>query len=343
MAAEPTVTTQGPFKVTKIPLKEAGEHIYAAAYSPDGKFLAVTFGNGSLRIFNAETFQSLQRGKMGGGMDDVPSTGVKWRPRTEESEEGVYELISVSSGGAIAGWNFDVSDPNAVYLDRTWRIAEQGNETAVCDYAPDGSLVATAGSDRMLRTYDPNTRKFVAILDKGHDETGHSRPAHTNRIFSLRFATPHTIVSGGWETPVQIWDVRTGKSERQLQGPAVSSDSLEVNDGSQNVIIASKRDNKQIMVFDYLSARESVGDSEKFSKNIGKTGVTSVRYSPEGQLVWAVTTKPDTVMAISAPTGDVKGVVEDLGILLCMEKCPTNPKRVVVGGMKESLYAVDIE
>jgi WD40 repeat protein len=342
---EPEVTKHGALTVTKVPLKESGEHVFALAFSPDGKFLAATFGNGCLRVFDGETFAPVQRAKLGSGFDDLPSTGVAWRPPTEDSEEGSYELVTVSSAGGVFGWNFDVTDENAIYLDRVWKTIEEGNETAACDYSPDGKLIATAGSDRIIRTYDPSMKgKLVAKLEKGRDDAGHTRPAHTNRIFSVKFATQHLILTGGWEAPIQVWDIRTGYSERQIGGPQISSDGIETTPGAQTMMTASKRDNRQLQVFDFLSGRENPAESEKLSANVGKAALSAVRYSPEGMIVWTATTKPEVLLCLDSSTGEVKGSVENgyLGSILCLQRCPTKPRRAVVGAMKEGLFVVDL-
>jgi WD40 repeat protein len=298
-----------------------------------------------LRVFDAETFASIQRAKLGSGFDDLPSTGVAWRPPHDEVEEGIYELATVSSAGGIFGWNLDVSDPESIFLDRVWKVAEEGNETSAVDYAPDGSLVATVGSDRIVRTYDPNTRKLVAALEKGKDDAGHTRPAHTNRVFSVRFVTAHLILTGGWEAPVQVWDIRTGYSERQIVGPQISSDGIETTIGSQSFITVSKRDNKQLQVWDFLSGRENERETEKLSANVGKNALLAARYSPEGALIWTTTSKPDDLMCLDSNTGAVKGHIGGghFGNILCLQRCPTKPKRAIVGGMKEGLYIVECE
>jgi WD40 repeat protein len=333
----------GALSVTQIPVKEAGEHIYAVAYSPDGKFVAATFGNGVLRVFNATTFEPIQRAKLGSGFDDLPSTGVAWRPPHDDVEEGIYELVTVSSVGAVFGWNLDVSDPESIFLDRVWKCVEEGNETAAVDYAPDGSLLATVGSDRIVRTYSPVTRKLVAALEKGKDEAGHTRAAHTNRVFSIRFATPFLMLTGGWEAPVQVWDIRTGFSERQISGPQISSDGIETTVGSQSFLTVSKRDTKQLQVWDVLSGRENERESEKLSANVGKNALIAARFAPESMLIWTATTKPDELLCLDSTTGEVKGHVAGghFGNILCLQRCPTMPKRVLVGGMKEGLYVVD--
>ena len=38
-------------------------------------------------------------------------------------------------------------------------------------------------------------------------------------------------VTGGWDNTVQVWDERAGGAVRQIYGPSVCGDALDVDDG----------------------------------------------------------------------------------------------------------------
>ena len=333
----------GGFKVTKHGLRENGEGLFAAKYSPDGKFLAATLGSGALRVFRGDdSCALLQKSKLGQGFDDVPSTCVRFRPECEFSEENMYELITCSTAGGLFGFNIDNTEQTEdIFLDRTWKAPEEHNETNCADFTPDGLRIATVGSDRSVRIYDPNTRKLLDTLSKGRDENGHTRPAHTNRIFCAKFANPTTLITGGWENPVQIWDLRTGKSERQLGGPNVSGDTIDLLPGGQQIIVGSARPERQIQVFDFLSCREVVEDSERLSKPLDRSPVSCVRYSKEAGAVWCATTKPDQIMCIDFSSGSLKGKVDAPSLVFNMDVHPTNKNRCVAVGMKELMWTLE--
>ena len=342
-AAISEVKEFGVLTATKLNIKEAGEHCYGIKYSHDGAYFAATFGNGAVRIFDAKNYAQLQRAKLGGKCDDVPATGVKWRDIQEGAEDGVYEVSVTSTGGGCFGFCFDVSDPSGAFLDKLWKCPEENNETNCCDYSPDGKWLATAGSDRQVRIYDPVKKKLVNTLSLGHDDSGHSRPAHTNRIFSCAWSTPNFFLTGGWECPVQIWDIRTGKAERQLSGPAVSADSIEVMATTQHVMIGSNRNNKQITVFDYMTGREIVAESEKYSAGFGKATLGQIRYDPSVGGIWAVAQKPEALIYMDIASGEVKGMMDGVGTLLAIDTNYKNhPGRVIVGGFKEGVWSVEL-
>lgn len=337
----PTVTQHGNLRVTKLNVKEGGEHAYAAKFSEDGKYFGVTYGSGVVRLFETETLAPVQRMKALPQHDDVPATSIKWRRQTTE---GLYEFASATSGGAVYGWQWDRSaDSASTFVERAWKGLEEGNETASIDYSPDGALLASVGSDRKVRIYDCETRKLVDTLEKGVDETGHTRPAHTNRVFCAKFASQTTLLTGGWANPVQVWDMRTKKSERQLGGPNVGSDSIEVMEGTSRVVVSSTRKENQLQVFDYISGTEITTESEKLSKGCGNMHLHGVRYLKDSNSLFCIACKPDVILHMDATTGEVKGMVEELGVpIYSCDTIPIFSTKALFCGGKETIIMVDI-
>jgi WD40 repeat protein len=336
-----SVSQHGALRLTKVDVKEGGEHAYAAKFSPDGKLFGVTFGNGVCRLFDSESLSPLQRMKALPQHDDMPATSIKWLPTTPGADGHVYEFATATSGGGIYGWSWDRQD--GAFSERVWKLLEDGNETSSIDYSPDGKSIVSVGSDRKVRLYDLETRKLIDTLEKGFDETGHSRAAHTNRIFSAKFASPTTLLTGGWANPVQIWDLRTKKSERQLGGPSIGSDSIEPLEGTSKVMISSTRKENQLQVFDYISGNEIIAESEKLCKNIVGKQLYGVRYIKETQAVFAIACKPDVVVYLDAVSGDLKGEITDIGVPLhSADTVAVRPTQCLFAGAKESIYIVDI-
>lgn len=70
--------------------------------------------------------------------------------------------------------------------------------------------------------------KSLTITCKG---AGWNNIGHDNRVFSVKYIDDKTLISGGWDSVVHVWDIREGKSVRHFLGPHISGDSLDCKDG----------------------------------------------------------------------------------------------------------------
>ena len=55
------------------------------------------------------------------------------------------------------------------------------------------------------------------------------------------------LLSGGWDKSVMIWDVRTNKPVRRIEGPSVCGDAIDLNCGT--VVTGSYRDTDSIQLW----------------------------------------------------------------------------------------------
>lgn len=58
-------------------------------------------------------------------------------------------------------------------------------------------------------------------------------PGHSLRIFSAKFCQEeeNLLISGGWDKNIKIWDVRSGDVIRNICGPYICGDSIDMHDG----------------------------------------------------------------------------------------------------------------
>eukprot|EP01062_Namystynia_karyoxenos_P060051 TRINITY_DN51532_c0_g1_i1.p1 TRINITY_DN51532_c0_g1~~TRINITY_DN51532_c0_g1_i1.p1 ORF type:complete len:369 (+),score=94.43 TRINITY_DN51532_c0_g1_i1:98-1204(+) len=319
--------------------KEQQETVFCVRFSHDGKYLACTFGNGALRLLDVQNWQTVQRVKpLAHNPEGLAMTCVRWRPHCPRKS---YDLVTSCSSGAAIMWTWDQDDPKAE-LDCQHTILEAGNETMCCDYSQDGNMIATGGKDHCVRIYDTLSTKLSKELKHGVDDRGYVREAHPSRIFCTRFVGPHTLVSAGWQTACQVWDLRTGKSERQLMGSHVCGDSVEVNFNTSNIIVASYRNHDQLKVYDYLSGRECTPDG--LSRNLGETMLYSTRLCQDQTTLWCCGGKPNGIFQLDIRNGELLGSVTGLGAtFFTCGLFPGNNYKTVFGGSKDSLIVVDTE
>jgi WD40 repeat protein len=60
---------------------------------------------------------------------------------------------------------------------------------------------------------------------------GWNNVGHDNRVFAVKYVDENTLISGGWDSVVHIWDLRQGRSVRHFYGPNLSGESLDYENG----------------------------------------------------------------------------------------------------------------
>ncbi|XP_030054519.1 probable cytosolic iron-sulfur protein assembly protein CIAO1 homolog isoform X2 [Microcaecilia unicolor] len=210
-----------------VPLSKDFHSIYSLHFSPNGKQLAVGFGNGAIQIVNIET-GALKSALYSGHRTRQAVTAMSYHPLSNKL------LVAAGADGIIS--IFDIESTNAL------SFSENGNEINALDFCLDGSVYATAGKDRHIRLYDSHTNEILHILE-GPDIMNNSddltlTSGHSRRIFALKFHPNeyHIFLTGGWDNSIkdnkvltgswvarnalQLWDYRSAQLEKNIPFPA---------------------------------------------------------------------------------------------------------------------------
>lgn len=218
----------------------------AAAYSPDGKFLASGNWDKAVRLWQAATgkeFRQLQ-----GHLGSV--TSVAYSPDGKT-------LASASEDKTLRLW-----DPGTGKEIRQF----QGHQAAVMSvaYAPDGKIIASASADKTVRLWDTVTGKEIRQL-RGHQKG----------VQSVAFALDgKVVVSAGMDPTVHVWDVGTGKGVRQFEGHDHGVESLAIAPGSKIAASASHGEGI-VRLWDVATGKGIC--------RLHQTGSMSVTFAPDGK------------------------------------------------------------
>lgn len=207
--------------VPHLDISDNPSEVFVSKFSPDGKMLAAGCGDGAVRVFDAET------GKLNYNLNitahALPTTALAWRPVTESSRTRNV-LIAANADGAVQHWH--VTSGRCLH-----EINDPDNSLFTIDYSADGKKFATAGKDYAIRIYDEATKTLVSKMEGGYHAI---TKGHSNRVFSLKFDQndENTVVSGGWDNTVQIWDLRVERSVRSFYGPHICGDAVDICGGT---------------------------------------------------------------------------------------------------------------
>jgi WD40 repeat protein len=229
-------------------LGDLDSEIFCVRFSPDDLYLAAASGSGAIHIFNILTGKkAFMLGDAAvDGSSRSPTTQLRWRPQQAASKTRNV-LVSVGADGRITHWH--ASSGKCLH-----EIREPDNQLYCLDYAPDGSQFATAGKQREIRVYDEGTKKLAQKL-KGGDSL--NTPGHSNRVFALKYhpRDNSTVVTGGWDNTVQIWDLRRGHAVSAILGPHISGDALDISSDGKTLLTGSWRIERQLQLWDLRTER----------------------------------------------------------------------------------------
>jgi hypothetical protein len=171
----------------KVVLKApAADPVTSLAYSHDGATLAAAVGR-KVILFDAST------GKPRTTLADHPGPVISVR-FTPDGSKLVASGGRAGMFGAVSVW--DVS--------KGQRLAEsRGHSDSIlaAELSPDGTLLATAGYDRVVLLWDLATLKPVKTLKD-----------HTDAVYALAFAPDgKTLASAGADRTVKLWDLASGR------------------------------------------------------------------------------------------------------------------------------------
>ncbi len=158
----------------------------ALAYSPDGRFLAITGEDGTqIDIWDNQT--NRRSGRLSGHEGAVFSVAF--------SRDG-HLLASASGDHTVRIW--DLAAAKCVTV-----LAGHPDHVYAAVFHPDGKRLASGGRDRAIWLWDLTTGQDVARLE-----------GHTNYVFSLAFSPDgSSLASGSGDGTVRIWD--TAPPERR--------------------------------------------------------------------------------------------------------------------------------
>jgi COMPASS component SWD3 len=245
-----------PFSDNRLELKSTisniGSDVFCIRFSPDGKFLAAGCGDGSVKVYQAQNGTlafNLQSNitSPASALAGNAITALKFRPVTASSRTKNIFIAANASG--VIQWHMTSAKMLHSY-------EEDGNIVYTLDYNGEGNKFITAGRDLAVRVYDDASRSLLTTMSKSDNGSNPDAPmtmAHTNRIFSCK-AVPgddNVFMTGGWDDTVQIWDIRVGASVRQIKGPHICGDSLDMFE--HDILTGSWRPDHQLQIWDYRS------------------------------------------------------------------------------------------
>ncbi|KAG9701781.1 WD40 repeat-like protein, partial [Aureobasidium melanogenum] len=137
------------------------------------------------------------------------------RAKAKDRYEAAAGVNNQKNGGKAVERLVSASDDCTIYLwtpmtstKPVTRLLGHQKQVNHVTFSPDGTLLASAGFDNLIKLWNAADGTFLFTL-KGH----------VGPVYQVAFsADSRLLVSGSKDTTLKVWDVKTGKLKEDLPG-----------------------------------------------------------------------------------------------------------------------------
>ncbi|MCT7984068.1 WD40 repeat domain-containing protein [Laspinema sp. A4] len=265
------------------------ESVNSIVFSPDGKTLASSSGDKTIKLWNVETGEEIHT--LAGHQDKVWSIAFSPDGKTlaSSSYDKTIKLWNVETGKeihtftrhqhsvatirfspdgktlasssiedkTISLWNVETGEIFHTLIghhDQVWRIA----------FSPEGNILASGSKDKTIKIWNVETGEEI-----------HTLTGHQDLIWRIAFSPDGaTLASGSMDNMIKLWNVETGKNFYTLTGHQHLIWSLAFHPDGKT--LASGSGDKTIKLWNVETGKEIytlTGHDEE---------VKSIAFSPDG-------------------------------------------------------------
>ncbi|MFD4786138.1 hypothetical protein ACFWN1_03450 [Streptomyces sp. NPDC058459] len=186
--------------------------VLGASFSPDGRYLATSGGDGAIRVWRYGT--TLRDPVVLRGRD-----GEVWTPVF--SPDGT-RITAAGEDGTVSVWKWASGAEPVILRGHTAQVWS-------ATFSPDGRSVASAGDDGTVRIWNATGRGEPVVL-RGHE----------GRALGVSFSPDgRRLASGGGDGTVRVWDVGRRRTTVVLRGHGNSVEAVAFSPDGQRIATAS--------------------------------------------------------------------------------------------------------
>jgi len=200
--------------------------ITSATFSPDGSKVITTGSDKAIRIWDAQTGNSL--GEL-----------------SNESGKNIFDARFSDDGSRIVTANEDKTAQiwDAASGKSLLTLTGHTDYVLTAVFSHDGKYVYTGGYDSTIRKWDVSTGELLLTI------TG-----HTGRVLGLDVSPDDSLLaSGSADTTVRVWDVYSGKEIFKYLGNNEDVNSVAFNHDGTRILTASSDETTKEFTIDYDS------------------------------------------------------------------------------------------
>jgi WD40 repeat protein len=250
--------------------------IYSAAFAPNGKTVALGYGDGTVRLHDATNGKELRiLGRHPGYVWSVAFSPDGKTLASSARRHGVVRLWDVETGKMVRSY------------------PGHGGGVSRVLFTPDGKQLVAAGG-----SFDPS----IIVYDTATAKGLHRLEGHTNYVEAIALAPDSkTLASAAWDKTVRLWDMAAGKERLRWAG-AESSDGRVAFSADGSCVLATDAMGNPCL-YDVATGKRR-GSLERVSRWVG--------MSADGHTLAAAT--PDNLLSlVEVATGQERRRFNDGG------------------------------
>jgi WD40 repeat protein len=237
--------------------------VRSVAFSPNGQQLAVAVHDGTIRLWDASTGESIRA--LNSGEEDVSSVAffpdgqrlvVSGRNRRMRyNYHGFAQFLDANTGELLLDIDGGIA-PVALAPDgQRLAYCSRDNALQLCDASTGRHLQTFEGHEARVTSivFSPNGRQLVSgsddcairLWDTGTSECLRTLEGHTAEVTSVAFSPDQAmasqqLASGSYDMTIRLWDAGTGECLQTLKGHTAEVISVAFSPNRQQITLGSE-------------------------------------------------------------------------------------------------------